>query len=603
MGNPNAPQPDVSLWIIHYGPADPADRIPINMIPFDERVSQTLSTRHHLLRMGQIQRKDFMLSDRVNWPQLQFPREGGGRHQAAYGAPPSQRGVPQQMAYPPHQPAGPPSKRARHAQPVPNQAPPQMGGMPHMDAAYDDDEDVSKGDMFDAYTLRDIALSRYQINHEWMDEITGSVYAAQQLKPSDLGLGFLGQLSSVTEGIFSAPGADVLSKTPDVGKLDPKMAEQFRQRVADHIKSETEEIQKMKEQHAKELAKMKATSIFTTAERELRTAVWADGTDTWQLEGRQEDGEEVGGVRAKKHAKTVDEIVAETNAHVGRDVDEFPDVKRVQDGGYQSPAPEPVPEPVAESAAEAAPAAEANAPMSRQPSQAGSQHSGVMIGDSDIDMGGTAAGLLDQMHGGFSSTSTPVNNFPTPQPHLSAVQSTAATPANLNAPSPTAAPVAREATPAAQPGAAQEDVDMGNTEPAKEPTGPAPDQDAGSGDWVVVPKGGVSPEPQGSTPAAAPSSAAEPAKPAAAPAAPKPASAAATPAVTDAGSAAFDQNDFSSLGDLDTAGDALAGYEGSGLDGSTGELGDGLDLNMELEDSAFGDAFHGVSTPADNQGI
>ncbi|KAG6024069.1 hypothetical protein E4U41_001870, partial [Claviceps citrina] len=88
--------------------------------------------------------------------------------------------------------------------------------------------------------------------------------------------------------------------------------------------------------------------------------------------------------------------------------------------------------------------------------------------------------------------------------------------------------------------------------------------------------------------------------------------AAATPAATDAGSAAgFDQNDFGSLGDLDTAGDAMAGYDaGADLnaEGSAGAGdgdGDGLDLEMNMEDdSAFGDAFHGVESsgmPAEGQ--
>jgi hypothetical protein len=75
--------------------------------------------------------------------------------------------------------------------------------------------------------------------------------------------------------------------------------------------------------------------------------------------------------------------------------------------------------------------------------------------------------------------------------------------------------------------------------------------------------------------------------------------------VTDGGSASFDHNDFSSLGDLDTAGDALAGYDTPDLGGEAGGLGEDLDLEMDMEDSAFGDAFHGVDssgTPGDAQG-
>ena len=48
-------------------------------------------------------------------------------------------------------------------------------------------------------------------------------------------------------------------------------------------------------------------------------------------------------------------------------------------------------------------------------------------------------------------------------------------------------------------------------------------------------------------------------------------------------------NDFADLGDLDTAGDALASYS----DGS-GEMGDLGDMDVGMDDSAFGEAFHSV---------
>ena len=193
-----------------------------------------------------------------------------------------------------------------------------------------------------------------------------------------------------------------------------------------------------------------------------------------------------------------------------------------------------------------------------------------MIGDSDIDMGGTAAGLLDQIHTGTgaSSTSTPANNFPTPQAQASAVHSGVGTPANVNAPSPQQPPQKDETG----------DVKMdgtGNPEPL---SGTAPDQGTGSGDWVVVPKGGaVSDAPTNPPPANNPLKSVGSLS--------KQGSATGTP------SAGFDgdQNDFSSLDDLNTAGDALAGFSGT-----PGDLGEGLDLDME--DSAFGDAFHGVDS-------
>ncbi|KAK7430873.1 hypothetical protein QQZ08_002663 [Neonectria magnoliae] len=587
-GHPNPPQPDVSLFVVHYGPAEPNDRVPIAMIPYDERVNSIMQQRHFLQRAGQIRRKEFMLSDRVNWPTLPDPT----RQQVAPQMVP--RGVPQQMAYPPQIPQGPPAKRARHTASQGQQA--AAPGMPQLDAAFDDDEDVSRGDMFDHLTPREISLSRYQQNHEWMEEILSSPYRISQITPADLNLGFKGELASLTEGIFPAQAGDAFSSLPEkpyIGRLDAGQADEFRKRVNQHIESTKAEIQKMQAAHTEALAKFKESSLLNGKEKELRGVVESTGPEVWRIEGRLDPHDE----DAAPHStakKTIDEIVAEVETSIGRKVEAKSSVSRVQEGGFQAPAPEPAPAPVTQ--------------LSRQPSQAESQVSGVMV-ESDVDMGGTVAGLLDQMGTGLSATSTPVNNFPTPQAQLSAAHSGAATPSNANAPSP--APP----RPSGQLATSGDDIAMGGTEePVKESTGTAPDHGTGSGDWIVIPKGGATPDPNaptatlatGTASTAVPGSATEDGQAAKQdPASNKSLSAAATPAVTDGGSVSFDQNDFSSLGDLDSAGDALAGFDGPTLDGSAGELGDGLDLNMDMDDSAFGDAFHGVETsgtPAEGQG-
>ncbi len=130
-----------------------------------------------------------------------------------------------------------------------------------------------------------------------------------------------------------------------------------------------------------------------------------------------------------------------------------------------------------------------------------------------------------------------------------------------------------------------------------------PSTDQPGSDWVVVPPGGISPtasaqpQPQTSTDQPQP----HPTPEASAPlsnASPFPITAG-TSAVNTPGLPDFhtSPNDFADLGDLDTAGDALASYEG--LDeGGMGDLGDlgemGMDMGGEMDDSAFGDAFHGV---------
>ncbi|KAI1814723.1 DUF1750-domain-containing protein [Poronia punctata] len=559
--NPNAPQVDPSLWIVHYGPIDGNERIPVQNIPRDPHTQAVMEARGHLQRCGQIQRKEFILGDRVNWPQINLPREQS--RQPVYG---QHRGVPQAMAYPPHAPAasGPPSKRPRTNQPAHPMNPIAAVGQTDLE----DDEDTSRGDLFDLLTARDVSITRYKQNHEWMEEILSSAYMMGQIGFADLGLGLKGELSDLTDGILDAPDSAVIKKQPAkpaTAHLDPEQAAEFRRRVNSRIDSTKAEMEKMKADHARQMAKFKQNSLITASEKELRTATYNSDPDPFRLDGTDEV-EDAGSRWPPKQHRQVDEIVSQVEAHLNRQVEIIHDLRRIQQGGYQEPTPEPAAQFNAQSSSVggALPGSMSGSnAMSRQPSHAGSQQSGFMMGDSDIDMGGTAAGLLDQMHTGASSHSTP-------QPPMSGAPSNAATPANLNVPSPHPPPP----QPAA-PGHHSADVKMDGT-------------DAGSGDWVVVPKGGVSPDPN--------ADAASIGGPSKNSGTSKQVSAAGTPS----GGFNGDNNDFGSLDDLNTAGDALAGFSGT----TPGGMSEGLDLNME--DSAFGDAFHGVDThggggtPAEN---
>ncbi|KAK4101637.1 DUF1750-domain-containing protein [Parathielavia hyrcaniae] len=556
---PNLPQVDPNLWIVHYGPADKVDRMPANAIGVPPQMQPVLSFRQHLFQMGQIVRKEFMLSDRVNWPQIPFPQRG----QSMYAPPMPQRHVPQAMAYPPHggQAMGPtPKRRAGHA-PAGHQGQMMGAGYQSNETAFDDEEDISRGDMFDHLTPRELSMARYQQNHEWMEEILSSPYRIGQIEPVDIGLGKKGELASLTEGVFEAQGADALvsgPKKPYTGALDEGLADQFRKRVQARNQVMRAEIDQLKAQQSAMLAEFKGNATIKHAEQELRSATESTGTEFWRLEGRLEDDEESGGQwNQKTTTKSLDDIVANVEKLMGRRAVAVNDVQRIQDGGYQEPAPEPE---VLQPAPKVPGATSLSDPIPRQPSQAGS---GMMIGDSDIDMGGTAAGLLD-MHSGFSSTSTPLNNFPTPQPHMSAIASNAATPSNLNVPSPAPAATSQPPVPA------QQDVQMANS---GQPQNPYTAQNQGTGTATITQQPVTS---QAAAPATSTTTTS-----AGGDTGSKPASAAATPGdgLLDA-----DNNDFSSLGDLDTAGDALASYD------------PGDELNMDMEDSAFGDAFHGVET-------
>ncbi|KAK5628466.1 hypothetical protein RRF57_004181 [Xylaria bambusicola] len=559
--NPTAPQVDPSLWIVHYGPVDNNERIPSQAIPGDRRTQTIMEARSYLQKCGQIQRKEFILADRGNWPQISWPKDAS--RQPMFSA---NRGVPQNMAYPPHPPTagGPPSKRPRTSQPAHGQLN-AMGSTALSELEIE--EDTSRGDLFDMLTPRDVSVSRYKQNHEWMEEILSSAYRMGQIGFADLGLGLKGELAGLTEGIFEAQGVNTITEAPTkpaTTRLDPEKATEFRKRVNDKIESTQAEIEKMKTDHAKQMAKFKQNSLITLSEKELRTAVDDISAETVRLESKEEI-EEGSNRWPSKHHKKVDEIVSQVEAHLSRRAEVIHDLRRIHQGGYQEPTPEPViqgnilPASIGEGPASAANGSNA---MSRQPSHAGSQQSGFMMGDSDIDMGGTAAGLLDQMHTSASSHSTP-------QPPMSAVASNAATPANLNIPSPHPPPSHQQGISSNQ----NVDIKMDGTDVVA-----GADHGSSTGDWVVVPKGGVTPD--GNTDAnsttGAPKAVGPPSK--------QP-SAVGTPSVGFNG----DHNDFSSLEDLNSAGDALAGFSGT-----PGGMSEGLDLNME--DSAFGDAFHGVDT-------
>ncbi|KUJ18496.1 DUF1750-domain-containing protein [Mollisia scopiformis] len=580
--------PDPSLWIVHYTQAEPQERIPSNVIPIDMRTQNMMQTRSYLHSQGQIIQKEFVLHDRASWPQIAFPR-GPPRGPPMYGGnvPPAR--VPQTMAYPPAHAAGPPAKRAR-TQANANQAAANSAAAV-LDA--DEEEDTSRGDLFDHVSPRDISMNRYKQNHEWMEEVLSSPYSLNQIIPADLGLGLRGELSSLTDGIFDAPQdpeTDV-EKHLYVGRLDPEKAEEFRKRANEQIAQTNKDIEKAKAKHAKRLAKFQKGSLITISEKALRTAV-NDPTDTgpeyWRLEGRidEDDGEE--GKTVSRIPSKVDDIVAQVEASVGRHAAAVKELIRIQDGGYEEAPAAPSPQAAAESTPRVTPPGSNN----------GSQHSGVLVGDVDMDMSNSAAGLLDQYHTGLSSNATPGSNFATPQPHLQAHSSTS-TP-NLNVPSP-------------QPNVQQpeNDVPMGDAAPSEQT---ASGDASGTGDWVVVPPGGVSPGPTSAQDEAPATSTPLPSENVPAPAtsaishpSPLPTTTAPTSSANTPGLPDFhtSPNDFADLGDLDTAGDALASY-GDDISGEHEDLGDmGLDMDVGMDDSAFGDAFHGVEQrgPEDGEGL
>ncbi|KAI9775144.1 MAG: hypothetical protein M1839_001395 [Geoglossum umbratile] len=639
---PGAPIPEPSYWIIHYSACEPQYRVPAHQIPMNPRTQHIQNTRRYLQSQGQLVRKEFMLKDKNNWPQISLP---GNQMPGAYpqqqgiylpqqGAIVAQQGrVQQQNAFHSYQQVAQSTPSSAHAVKRRRQTPPSHGPNSSLvaapgstptavlqDSTIDDEEDTSRGDMLDHLTPREISQMRYIQHHEWMEEVLSSPYSIGQIVPVDLGLGLKGELESLTKGFFEAP----MGKTPKgaetparVGKMEPGKADEFRKRAENKIAEMENEVEKMKRRHAKRMAKLQKGSIIKSAEVRLRDAMvdpTSKGTEIWRLEGQYEvrgdteDGEGVG-VVVYKSKESVDNIVKEVETAMGKNIEPLKPLVCVQKGGLEEKTTNGYPD--------------------------YSGPNGLLnggIGDGYIDVGNSAGGLLDQL--GVSSTSTPGGGLSTPlalPSHNHGFSSTGTPSAGPTGLTPGSAPYIsniHDHGDRLMPHLSDVDIDV-------EMSGVLDDHPTGSGegeagaalsDWVVVDKAGDTPQSGGAGRASATSqqtaaamsaggghSTGTPGAFANTPGSgiqgftPSAAGNMATPVSIDGlghstvGSGSLDHNHFGDMGDhslphLDSAGEALAGY---GDHASELRLDDHGGLDME--DSAFGDAFHGTLTHEDGE--
>lgn len=344
---PNAPQPDPSLWIVHYSRAPQQDHMPATRITVTPQVQNTMAQRRYLQSQGQLSRKEFLLHDRNNWPTINFPPQmtpqGFAQPQVAAGttyanAQPGRPGFYPAQAHPGAVPAAQAQAKAQRAHRAPSAAIAAVAA----DFALED-EDVSSGDVMDLLTPREVSKMRYVQHHEWMEEIFASHYAISQITPVSLGLGRKGELESLTAGFFDAPvgGEGQENQAPDATKLEPAKAEEFAERVAKKVADMTAEIEKLKKQHARRMERFNRSSLFKDAELRLRDAAadpTATGTEVWRLEGRvivpNEEGEtpQLDYVEEKAKYK-VDDVVREVETVWKKQIVPEPKVSCVEKGG------------------------------------------------------------------------------------------------------------------------------------------------------------------------------------------------------------------------------------------------------------------------------
>ncbi|KAF2455434.1 hypothetical protein BDY21DRAFT_307638 [Lineolata rhizophorae] len=561
---PNSAPPDPSLWLVHYQQqTDPRYRMPVNQLPVGPDVQATMAERRSIETQGQLLRKEFHLHDRSNWPRVEFH----GRGPMAAGPGLAQQGVGPSPAKRPRQGPGPQQMPGAAAASAYNAGP---------DAWLEDEESTHLGDVFDFLTPREISSMRYQQHHEWMEEIFSSPFAISQIQPVDLGFGLPGDLAELTDGLFDAPGpqswqAVRLPETLDRPAVrsaaersasndlpDQAKASEFEKRVAKYVERSKSEIDGLKKEHSKTLAELKRSKMYMTAERKLQKAM--------------EEGDD----------KASESIPVEVERTLGVRIEPWQDVACIDKGGLIEEEKQPDPQQTQYVNGD-----------SDMPASNGDGNSGEL--DEGMDPDNTAAGLLDQ-YGAGSFISTPNTNVGAVGQSRPVSQG----PSAMQSPRQTSAGAEAEAGGDAQDesllmDAMDLDVDM---------DGLTGDMDAGSkvaagDDWVIVGDekmedtaakrapggGGAASQAEGDGPTEARADAPPPASAPAASAPVPQTTAASTPGM-------FESAEFANFDNLDTAGDALADYAGGGGD----------DLGLDLDNSAFGDAFHGTEGEGEGDG-
>lgn len=332
--------PDPSLWLVHYGQADPQHCFPASQLPLSHQSRQQMAERQWIESQGRLDRQDFMLHDREKWPQLNMPGRAAVPGVPAYNqsmyqqSPMAHIGNPRfsgnfyQQAQQGH--TGPsPAKRARQHPPA--HAPASAAALMAQDTSIEDEENVLLGDLLDHLTQRDISLTRYMQHHDWMDEVYSSPFATGKIVPMDLGFGLMGELAGLTEGLFDTPNSSLEkpeSKSTDTPaeykKVTSEQLQEFEKRVQAHKEKEQNEITRMKEEHARRMDSLRKSKSLVKAEKKLRNASWkpsGSGNEFWRLE--------------KTNDQDANQIVEQVEELLGGSISAQKEATMISEGGYR----------------------------------------------------------------------------------------------------------------------------------------------------------------------------------------------------------------------------------------------------------------------------
>jgi hypothetical protein len=339
----NAPPPDPALWLVHYHHAD--RMLPAAQLPIPPQVQNMLAQRRWLESLGRLERVDFMLHDRNNWPTVNLPGTSQTQQPGAYGANTMAAMQMNQNRYPQaHYPQQ--SGNPREAKKPRLEGPPRAGsgGIEALpDVSIEIEEDTSLGDFFDHLTQRDISVARYMQHQRWMEEVFSSPYSSHSIVPADLGLGLMGELKGLTDGILEPPSQDFVDR-PDTKPLQAKEAapftnlkkeqvEEFGKRVEKHLEEGRAEVERMKAEHAARMQDWKKVKTLTQAEKRLKYAALKGSEEevaVFRLEEPATNGQTEAGSK-----ENVDDVVKDVESILRVKIAAHDDATRIARGGLK----------------------------------------------------------------------------------------------------------------------------------------------------------------------------------------------------------------------------------------------------------------------------
>jgi len=336
--NVNAGPPDRCLSIVHYTRAEQQRVAPVSNVRISPQQNFVMQQRHAIEQQGRLETFEFLLHDRDRWPSVkQVPGRGfvpsvAGQAGLAHLGNARFAGGHYQGQQ------GPVAKRQRTSTVG-------MGGGQMVDLADEDIEgEHAAGDVLDVMSQREVSFHRFKQHHEWMEEVVSSPYATRQIEPVYLGLGLMGELSGLTKGVFETvedaakqllrEGGDEGDAKP-VGKIPQDKMKTFEIRVNEYLEEGQAEIKRMKEEHAQRMAEMRKGKSLNKAEKRLRNARWIDD-DVSQATLN-------GLVSGKGAAEKAEPIIQEVESAVGP-ISAQKQLKLRQAGGLKEkvvPQPEP----------------------------------------------------------------------------------------------------------------------------------------------------------------------------------------------------------------------------------------------------------------------